>query len=120
VRGDDIKIVSSSIRIIFAAIDAQLLMHHQSSVVPTQCPWTLPAFAQVVSALKQERRQLEHRCVSARERLRKVREEVAFFHDLNRSLELNKPQWDDQLQASRTQRAHCVGTDRVTFASRGH
>ena len=44
----------------------------------------------VVAALKQEKRQMEQRCAGARERLRKVREEVGFLCELNKSLEANQ------------------------------
>jgi len=44
----------------------------------------------VVAALKQEKRQMEQRCAGARERLRKVREEIGFLRELNKSLEANQ------------------------------
>lgn len=46
--------------------------------------------ATVVAALRQEKRQMEKRCAGARERLRKVREEVGFLSAVNASLEANQ------------------------------
>ncbi|CAN0492306.1 unnamed protein product, partial [Ectocarpus sp. 12 AP-2014] len=48
--------------------------------------------ADLVSALRQQRRELESKCASAAARLRKIREETAFLYELNQSLEANKPQ----------------------------
>jgi len=53
---------------------------------------------QVVAALKQEKRQLEHRCISTRDRLRKVTEEMGFLLELNKSLETDKVLWEEHLQ----------------------
>ncbi|CAM9703960.1 unnamed protein product, partial [Ectocarpus fasciculatus] len=48
--------------------------------------------ADLVSALRQQRRELESKCTSASARLRKIREETGFLWELNQSLEANKPQ----------------------------
>eukprot|EP00752_Nemacystus_decipiens_P016340 g14613.t1 len=48
--------------------------------------------ADLVSALRQQKRELESKCTSASARLRRIREETGFLWELNRSLEANKPQ----------------------------
>ncbi|CAM9720364.1 unnamed protein product, partial [Hapterophycus canaliculatus] len=54
--------------------------------------------ADLVSALRQQRRELESKCASASTRLRKIREETGFLWELNRSLEANKPQLSANLE----------------------
>ena len=51
-----------------------------------------------MAALKQEKKQLEHRCVSTRDRLHKVTEEMGFLLELNKSLENDKTPWEEHLQ----------------------
>jgi len=57
---------------------------------PPSLPPSSSRSGMVVAALKQEKRQMEQRCAGARERLRKVREEVGFLCELNKSLEANQ------------------------------
>ncbi|CAM9761887.1 unnamed protein product, partial [Ectocarpus sp. 6 AP-2014] len=57
--------------------------------------------ADLVSALRQQRRELESKCASASARLRKIREETAFLWELNQSLEANKPQVLANLEQAR-------------------
>ena len=60
--------------------------------------------ASLVSALKQERRQLQHRLSTLQERHHKVVDEVSFLKNLNESLETNKEQMKHQVQESQRER----------------
>lgn len=71
--------------------------------------------AQLLAARRMERRQLEQRCVSARERLRKVREETGFLTEVNASLEANKGQLEEQIRV----RPSCPHTCECRRPSRG-
>ncbi|CAM9103522.1 unnamed protein product, partial [Pylaiella littoralis] len=57
--------------------------------------------ADLISALRQQRRELESKCTSASARLQKIREETGFLWELNRSLEANKPQLSATLEQAR-------------------
>lgn len=55
---------------------------------------------QLLAARRVEKKQLEQRCVSAKERLSKVKQELGFLAELNASLEANKTQLEEQIQAA--------------------
>lgn len=66
---------------------------------------TAPAGESLISALKQERRQLHHRLATLQERHRKVADEVSFLKNLNESLETNKAQVKHQVQEAQRERS---------------
>lgn len=68
----------------------RLICSHAHTHTQASFPRASMSGEQVVAALKQEKRQLEQRCVVARERLKKVVEERGFLTELNQSLEKNQ------------------------------
>jgi BRCA1-associated protein len=60
----------------------------------------------LIAALKQERRQLQQRLGTLRERYQIVSEEVSFLKNLNESLETNKEQMKRQVQEAQRERDH--------------
>jgi len=59
----------------------------------------------LIAALKQERRQLQHRLASLQERYHKISDEVSFLKNLNESLETNKEQMKHQVLEAQRERA---------------
>ncbi|KAI2510902.1 RING-H2 zinc finger domain [Fragilaria crotonensis] len=58
----------------------------------------------LIAALKQERRQLQHRLSTLQDRYQKVADEVSFLKNLNESLETNKEQMRRQIQEAQRER----------------
>ena len=52
----------------------------------------------MISALRQEKKQLEQRCTTKRGRLRKVQEDIGFLEELNESLQENEVQWAKKME----------------------
>lgn len=57
-----------------------------------------------LTALKQERRQLQHRLASVQKKCTKVKEDVKFLKSMNESLEANKPQLEQRINQAQQQR----------------
>ncbi|CAM9421490.1 unnamed protein product, partial [Discosporangium mesarthrocarpum] len=57
--------------------------------------------ADLVGALRHEKRQLEQKLASASQRLEKTREETGFLWELNKSLEANRGQWSERVAKAR-------------------
>jgi BRCA1-associated protein len=68
-------------------------------------PRPVPAGESLISALKQERHQLQQRLTTLQERHHKVADEVSFLKNLNESLETNKEQMKHQVQEARRERS---------------
>jgi BRCA1-associated protein len=62
------------------------------------------AFETLLTALKQEKQQLQQRFTTLQDRYRKVSEEVIFLKNLNESLETNKEQMKHQIQEAQRER----------------
>ena len=58
----------------------------------------------LIAALKQERRQLQHRLSTLQDRYQKVADEVSFLKNLNESLETNKEQMRRQIHEAQRER----------------
>jgi len=59
----------------------------------------------LISALKQEKNQVEQRCLTLRRKLKKVMEDIAFLHNMNESLEGNKEPMRREIMEAQRQRA---------------
>jgi BRCA1-associated protein len=68
-------------------------------------PRPAPAGESLISALKQERHQLQQRLSTLQERHHKVADEVSFLKNLNESLETNKEQMKHQVQEAQRERS---------------
>ena len=59
----------------------------------------------LISALKQEKNQVEQRCLTLRRKLKKVMEDIAFLQNMNESLEGNKEPMRREIMEAQRQRA---------------
>lgn len=57
-----------------------------------------------LSALKQERKQLQHRLMTLQKKNHKVQEDVKFLKSMNESLEANKPQLELKIKQAQQER----------------
>jgi len=75
-------------------------IRHEFDASRAKCPNT----ADLVAALKQERRQLEQRAASIRKRSKKAQDDVTFLCNMNESLEANKELLKQQVSEAQQER----------------